>query len=410
MLAAVPLVIGMALALQIRPPLPPIPNSVTAPLPARTFDATLHLVMWALFVLLDLILWWSVLAYGSHRTHSPAERRLRRAAGWAAHPSASLDSPRRRLRLLPHPEPTMYLHTPTTKADAALAAGLSEEEHAPQGKKERREQQVEIRLLGPFELVGTRRPRRSATANLITYLVLHPAGASRDQLVEALYPGEHPQRAADRLWVVTPDARKVLGPAFDSDGGTYRLNRELLNIDVDHLDRLRASLGATTDRDEKRNLAEQALALYRGVPLASIGSAWADGERHRLNAIWLDLLEQAGRYRLDAGRPEDAIAAAERGILLDGGNERFVRLAMHAEAALGRRDAILARYERLRDELTNRYGLEPERETRLLYRQLLSQDQQSRDAVADQPLQREAAESGDDQEPDAYRTKESPAG
>ena len=108
-------------------------------------------------------------------------------------------------------------------------------------------------------------------------------------------------------------------------------------------------------------------------------SVWAAGERHRLNAIWLDLLEQAGNLRLHAGRPEDAIAAAEHGILLDGRNERFVRLAMHAEAALGRRDAIHARYEQLRHELNDRDGLEPERDTRRLYRQLLSQDPASLD-------------------------------
>lgn len=208
---------------------------------------------------------------------------------------------------------------------------------------------------------------------------MHPAGANRDQLVEALYPGEDPQRATDRLFVVTPDARKILGPAFDSSSGRYRLEREFLSVDLDQLDRLRARLSATTDPEEKLNLAEQALALYRGAPLASIDSVWADSERHRLNAIWLDLLEQAGHLRLHAGRPEDAIAAAEHGILLDGRNERFVRLAMHAEAALGRRDAILERYERLRRELNDRYGLEPERDTRRLYRQLLSQDPASLD-------------------------------
>jgi DNA-binding SARP family transcriptional activator len=46
---------------------------------------------------------------------------------------------------------------------------------------------------------------------------------------------------------------------------------------------------------------------------------------------------------------------------------------MEAEAALGRREALAERYERLRRDLDERFGLEPARETRTLYRELLGQ-------------------------------------
>lgn len=51
---------------------------------------------------------------------------------------------------------------------------------------------------------------------------------------------------------------------------------------------------------------------------------------------------------------------------------------MEAEAALGRRDAVVERYERLRDELGERFGLEPCRNTKVLYRRLLGQDSSDR--------------------------------
>jgi DNA-binding SARP family transcriptional activator len=376
--AAVPLVIGTALAWQVRPPLPLMPHSVSAPLPAGTLDATLHLLTWVLCVLLDLTLWWLVLAHGSRRELTPAQRRLQRAVHWPPHPHARSERSRWRLRYLLHSQPVMYLHVPSTAADPRSMSPPEQDslpgDHDGPNDQKQEERPIEIRLLGPFELVAKRRPRRAATAELITYLVLHPAGASRDQLVEALYPGEDPQRATDRLFVVTPDARKVLGPAFDSSEGHYRLKHERLAIDLNQLDHLRARLSVTTNVEEKLSIVEQALALYRGAPLASIASVWAAGERHRLNAIWLDLLEQAGHLRLQTGRPEDAIAAAEQGILLDARNERFARLAMQAEAALGRRDAIIDRYEQLRRDLNDRYGLQPEQHTRWLYRELLSQD------------------------------------
>jgi DNA-binding SARP family transcriptional activator len=47
---------------------------------------------------------------------------------------------------------------------------------------------------------------------------------------------------------------------------------------------------------------------------------------------------------------------------------------MEAEAVLGRREAVAERYERLRRELDERFGLEPSREMKTRYRRLLSQD------------------------------------
>ena len=48
---------------------------------------------------------------------------------------------------------------------------------------------------------------------------------------------------------------------------------------------------------------------------------------------------------------------------------------MQAEAALGRRQAILDRYQQLTRELDDRLGLRPSTETRDTYHRLLSQDQ-----------------------------------
>jgi DNA-binding SARP family transcriptional activator len=46
---------------------------------------------------------------------------------------------------------------------------------------------------------------------------------------------------------------------------------------------------------------------------------------------------------------------------------------MEAESALGIREAIAERYERLRALLDERLGLEPNQETRHLHRRLLAQ-------------------------------------
>jgi DNA-binding SARP family transcriptional activator len=71
-----------------------------------------------------------------------------------------------------------------------------------------------------------------------------------------------------------------------------------------------------------------------------------------------------------------ALASAEEGLAHEPYNEKLARLAMQAEATLGLRSAVINRYDNLRQLLEEQLGLQPHRETRALYRQLLSQDQQ----------------------------------
>jgi DNA-binding SARP family transcriptional activator len=85
------------------------------------------------------------------------------------------------------------------------------------------------------------------------------------------------------------------------------------------------------------------------------------------------LFQQLGELRLRSD-PAAALACAEEAIALDPYAESAHRLAMEVEAALGLREAVIARYEGLQHELDTNLGLEPERETRRLYRRLLSQD------------------------------------
>mgnify|MGYP000483433400 CR=1 FL=1 len=54
-------------------------------------------------------------------------------------------------------------------------------------------------------------------------------------------------------------------------------------------------------------------------------------------------------------------------------NESLWRLALEAEGELGLREAIEDRYSRLVELLDQRLGLEPAKETRVLYLRLLSQ-------------------------------------
>ena len=230
-------------------------------------------------------------------------------------------------------------------------------------------------LLGSLELTGCkkRQPRRQATTELIAYLAMQRRPVRRAELQEALWPGDDPRRSAARLYQAVSEARRLFGDAFQRNRDAYALDRERLRIDADEVDRLRRQAEAAPE-GEQLALLEAALALFRGHPLAGIEALWSATEQRRLTAIWVDLLERVGRRLLDDGNAPGALNAAERAGSLDRSNEHAVQLAMEAEALLCRRQAIIERFECLRRDLDERFGLEPSVDTKRLYRELLSQD------------------------------------
>jgi len=232
-----------------------------------------------------------------------------------------------------------------------------------------------ISLLGPLAITGAKRSRRGLRARsleLIAYLALHPRPVPRDELLEAFWPAEDPRRTRPRLRQAVRDARRLLGSAIAGEHGSYQLDRTAIEVDLAELDRLLAT-AKTAQPKHAQALAESALRLFRGEPLAGADYPWAESELPRLRATFIGLLEQAARHRLERGNLRAALDAAERGLEVDALNESLWRLAMEAEHALGLREAVAGRYERLRTLLGERLGLEPARETRDLHRRLLGQ-------------------------------------
>ncbi len=380
-LAVTVLLLVLALGWDLRPVLPQLPQSFSTPLPSATITDTLKLAAWVVFVLLDLVLIRKVLQFAIRREPTHTELRLRHAFAqhelpsldgtrdWRAH-AAPLAPPILRLPArheLTEREPTaMQLHQHGPRQLSALV-----EAAAPDTSIER----LGVLLLGPLELKGCkkRQPRRQATAELIAYLAVQRRPASRDELLEALWPGDDPRRSAGRFYQAVSEARKLLGDAFRRDRDMYALDHQQLRIDLDEFDRLRSEAAATMGKPQ-RELLDRALALFRGDPLAGIDALWADTEARRLTAFRIEFLERAGRMRLESGDASGALALAEEAAAADPSNERPVQLAIEAEAALGRREAVVERYERLRRNLDDQFGLEPSRDTKILYRRLLGQD------------------------------------
>jgi DNA-binding SARP family transcriptional activator len=383
LLGALACALVLTLLLDVRPPLPPLPRSLSSPITLSLLRAMVGLAAWALALLLVGLLLGRALVTLLGRRPSRRKRAdaapvpRRRPVGQARLAAAAAQGG------FPPPFPLIVGGHGERDRQAALApvrvvtaTAMDQPAAEPRATTPRPcLLPPSIALLGPLEIAPAkprRRRLRSQTQQLLAHLAFHPDGSTTDQLVAALWPGIEDDNARMRLWRSASESRGQLGEVIIRTGERYQLDRRTVAVDLDRFEALLAA--ADSDGADRQALLEQALALVRGQPLAGSDYPWATGEIRRLRATIVDRLQELGYLRLDGGDPTGALAAGEQALALDPLNEGAHRVAMQAEAALGLRQAVTARYEQLRERLDARFGLEPERETRLLHRRLLSQD------------------------------------
>lgn len=374
-MAAIMSLAVLAVLWSYRPAWPELPDSLSSPVTTALLRQFALVAAWLLAALVTLLL--LVQSRGGMRV-----RRRRDVSSIALHTtireSSRLRRPARPLGI-PRPliaEPRLLVVGPQeAKPAPAVQDIVGAIKVAPQPDAEPDERPL-IALLGPLTIQGGKRSLRGLRARaleLIAFLALRREGAQRDEILEALWPGEDPKRSRDRLYQAVRDARRLLGDAVASERDRYWLDRSRSRVDIDALRRL-LDEASRADADHRLQLLENALALFRDEPLAGSDFRWAEGEVRRLRGAYVELLEEVGRANLEAGAGREALDAAERGLAVDVLNEGLWRLAMHAESELGLRDSVARRYEDLRIVLDRRLGLEPARETRALYLKLLGQE------------------------------------
>jgi DNA-binding SARP family transcriptional activator len=367
-LRALPIAVTAAILWVLRPALPALHGSLVAPVTVEQLEGLLVFVGWlALLVAVLLAARWpgGARRNARHATSLANARRGRPTATRAGLTGRRGSAGALALTVVPPSEE----HTETAVEAMPVAS------EAPAVASSSRPG-VRISLLGSFSIDspdGERRSVRSSTRQVLAYLALRPRGASRDELTEAIWPGEDPRRTRQRLWQSTSEARKLIGDAFVSRRGHYSLDRTKIAVDAGELEVLPAAANTATTPLAERQALERGLHLLRGEPLAGWDHVWADSDAARLRATQAALLERLGRARLATGDSRGALDAADQGLERDSLNEALWRLAMQAETELGLRESVGRRYERLRALLDDQLGLEPETETRSLYRDLLGQ-------------------------------------
>jgi DNA-binding SARP family transcriptional activator len=222
-------------------------------------------------------------------------------------------------------------------------------------------------LLGECKLLVEGNPvsiRRTAGLQILAYLAIHPAGATTNDLIRAIWPGVSPATITKRLHTTLTDLRgqlqPLLGDVVIRRDDRYVLNPETVDTDVRRLHEAITLASTALTEAQSRAAAEAIIAAHRGELAAGFTWPWLRNSREALRRQVIDSF-----LRLAATSPQaEAIELMHRAIAVDPYNEAVQDQAQRLLAAAGQQDLAdgLALAYRQRLHAAGLTGLEPQAE------------------------------------------------
>ena len=240
---------------------------------------------------------------------------------------------------------------------------------------------LNVRVLGPLEVVSNGVDVRLGGPKQRTVLALLAADVGKPVSVDALIDGvwgDEPTTAArSTLQTYVSNLRAAIGDVIVRDDGGYRLVADPENVDAVEFERAveHASGLVETDPAEAAQLLRAALALWRGHPYADVPGAFPlELEARRLEELRLRAVETRIEAELALGRHAHLIAELE--VLCEEFPvyERFRAQHMLALYRSGRQAEALRAYQKTRAYLAEELGLEPSAHLHDIERRILNQD------------------------------------
>ena len=240
---------------------------------------------------------------------------------------------------------------------------------------------VEFRILGDVEAldegrrldIGPARQRCVLAALLVD--VNRPVLA--DQLIERIWSDELPHKARNSLAGYLSRLRQVVKSddvEIVREPGGYVLRTDPQSIDLHSFRQLTGRARSATDPAEANALFAKALALWRGVPFASLDTPWCNGVRTALEAERLAVLLDHNDAGLGCGRhgellPQLAAMASDHPL-----DERLAGQLMVAQFRCGRQADALETFRAMRERLVEELGTDPGPALRQVHQQILDGD------------------------------------
>jgi DNA-binding SARP family transcriptional activator/tetratricopeptide (TPR) repeat protein len=243
------------------------------------------------------------------------------------------------------------------------------------------EVQVQVRLLGPVDVVaqGVPRPVPGLRCRaLLAVLALAPGTVVRnDRLIDVVWGGRPPATSLNSLQRHVSHLRELLGgrSAVAARPQGYMLDLGDDGTDLQVATRLIEEGRRSADPRVRQARLRAALHLWRGPPLADLaGIAWLDGQAELLTMLRLEVVEAAVEARLELAPHAELVPELEELTRQHPYRERLHGQLMLALYRAGRQADALGAYRRLRRDMAENLGLEPGFEARELEAAILRQD------------------------------------
>jgi DNA-binding SARP family transcriptional activator len=228
---------------------------------------------------------------------------------------------------------------------------------------------VGVKLFGAPEIIGVPDDVGDGfgakSRELLFFLLLHPQGVGRDQIIEALWPETDPDKGYEnfkfQLRVIRRHLRNESGPTekfIEQTDDVYRPSTRAFEVDVWEFDRLIAQAAEGGGPEAL----ESATDLYRGELLRAVYYSWAEPLQRHFSSTFLDALMALSDERLEQGDAAGALATLRKAIDANPHSEYLYRRTMEIYGRLGRANDIRRTYSELEAALAE-IEAEPDNET-----------------------------------------------
>ena len=234
---------------------------------------------------------------------------------------------------------------------------------------------LRVRALGPLEIErsGERLNGGSGSARayeLLLYLLVHPTGATKEEIGAALWPDADAARLRNNFHVTVHRLRKILGGTdwVSAEADLYTLHRGAgVEFDAEIFEQTVRSALRTGDTARL----EAAVEMYGGEFAQNLqGGDWQFAIRDRLRELHAEALRVVGRARMASGDFAGAVPVYQRLIEADDLDEQAHRNLMTCQGRLGDAAAVARTYRRLTEVLRRELQTEPDAATTRLYEKL----------------------------------------
>ncbi len=238
----------------------------------------------------------------------------------------------------------------------------------------------DFRILGPLEVVdggGAPLPLGGTKQRAVLAVLLLRAGevVSTDFLTAALWGDSAPRTANTSLQNLISSLRKLLGPdLLVTRPPGYRLEVDRERVDLYRFEQL-VQEAAGREPEERVRMLREALALWRGEPLAELAfEPFAQTEVFRLEELRLAATEDLNDAELACGAAAELVPRLESLVARNPLRERLRGQLMLALYRAGRQADALAAYQDLRRALVDELGLDPGPQLQQLHASILRQE------------------------------------